>query len=54
MTGEKMNKIYAQILLNEKPELKTAEEKEFYSKLLKEIRGAEKGKKAIEWAIPAE
>lgn len=51
MTGEKMNKIYAQICLNETPDLKTAEEKEFYNKLLKEMR---EEKNAVEWAIPAE
>lgn len=55
MTGEKMNKIYAQVCLNEKPELKTEEEKRFYNNLIKEMQATEKeSSKPINWAIPSE
>ena len=51
MTGEKMNKIYAQICLNEKPILKTEQERAFYNRLKAEMQ---KEKKTAEWAIPSE
>lgn len=55
MTGERMNKIYAQICLNEKPDLKTDEERRFYNSLVKEMRAEEKASpKRIQWAIPSE
>ena len=53
MTGERMNKIYAQVCMNIEPTLESEEEREFYNLLKKEIEEKEAGK-PIEWAIPAE
>ncbi len=55
MTGERMNQIYLQACLNENPNLKNEEEKEFYNNLIQEMQAAEKESgKPIEWVIPSE
>ncbi|MGN0457445.1 MAG: hypothetical protein ACI4IL_00545 [Eubacterium sp.] len=55
MTGERMNQIYLQACLNENPNLKNEEEKEFYNNLIQEMQAAEKeSEKPIEWVIPSE
>ncbi len=55
MTGERMNKLYVQVVLGGIPEFQDEEEKEFYESLVKEIGETERNSdKPIQWWIPSE
>ena len=54
MTGKRMIQIYCMTGLDAKPNLKTQEEKDFYNKLLKEMKEEEKNGKPIIWDVPSE